>query len=452
MDFGNFYYLDESVSDTRKSIWDIILKSGAIDGLDIYTKSGMIKPTEDAVKNLLRSKSFLLYVRNPDEFRFEKANQFNKKLMGKDVKTKFYQKGRRPVVEVTKDNNTLTFGFKDNISGKVRAVDYENAIVQSWNNEPLSKEQISKQAKSIVNQLRKKIKSDVEASHTGSLRLSKEALSEFWREGVDKPNTTPKPDFNIDGEKYRISLKIGTAAQLCSSKIIGAEGSKLIINALNKSGVSGKVRDRIEEMISNRSERISGNREIMLSKGTRKDRERLTMEEVRQFHNELTDLLEEASNQTGSEFKKHFVFEAMSGEEKFRDVRGTANYMLAAPYDGSFINFKNVRKVNFDKIVPQIKLYVAFKSGKSGTFPWSVVRAEQPIFSDSVEYGSTLRYFEEKAEEIGIDHKTLNEGIIGEGLLDWFKKIFNIIKDAVKKGIDFVMKLFNIEPKIENLN
>jgi len=153
---------------------------------------------------------------------------------------------------------------------------------------------------------------------------------------------------------------------------------------------------------------------------------------------------------TGSDFKKQFVFEAMSGEEKFRDVRGKANFMLAAPYDGSFINFKNMRKVNLDKIVPQIKLYVSFKS--AGSLPWSVIRAEQPIFADSVEYGSTLRYFEEKAEEIGIDHKTLNEGIIGEGLLDWFKKIFNIIKDAIKKGIEYIMKLFAIEPEIENLN
>lgn len=462
MDFTKFYYIVEesAIQTSMKALWKSLFDAKLLNGYDIHIGSKPVKVIStstsveefmEEISTKLKSNVAELYITSPTIMRAEASKDFVQKIQkigGFEIKSTF--KKSRPVIYVTKDGVTLTLNFKNNIKNKIRAIDYENAIVEVWNGQKISKSQLQEPVEKIVEQLKGQIKQDLDAEHTGALKLDKNALSEFWQKGIKRPDTTPKPDLNIGDEEYKISLKIGFAAQLCSSKIIGGEGYKLIVNSLNKSGVNEKIKRDIEEMISKRDTNY------VLAKGSKKDYEKNTKSKIVEYHEQLTEMLNEASETPL--FKQSFIEEAMTGNVKFKDGRGKANYMLSAPYDGSSINFKKISQVDFMSIAKQVRLYVAFKSGASGSMPWSVVRAEQKFSKDeepvqqnnSYDYvGGTLKYFEEKADELGIEYKTLNEKFdIG----DWISRIFNIIKNAINKGIEFLLKLFGIKPEIENLD
>lgn len=461
MDFSKFYYFGEGklaeAKNKRKEIWKIIIDSNALEDLDIHFNNDVIEynpkkkfPMERLEQHLSKSNA-TLYVADEKKFRIPMSKEFMKKLKGKNLKLNYeLEEGRRPTVIACKDNICIKFIFKNNIKNTVRSVDYEDAIVQVWNGKKAVKSEIKEPAKNIVDLLKEKINKEVEAIHSGSKQLGKESLTPFWIEGNDKPDSTPKPDFRISNE-YRISLKIGTAAQLCSSKIIGAEGNKLILSSLEGTNVGKKLKNEIKSMVSKRFERPEGfDTEKRLARSM-SDIEEFGIKFFEEQHDVLTKMLNDASNKD-IQFKRNFIYEAMTGYKKFEIDEGKANFILSSPYDGSFINFKHVDKVNLDKLVKQARLYVSFKS--SGKSKSSNVRINVPIKDEKKTINNSrmfsLQYFEEKAEEFGIDHKLLNEGLKEVG--DWFKKVFNIIKETIKKGIKWVLDLFGIKGEIENLN
>jgi len=458
MRFDEFYFVAEGVAEKkaslRREIWQAIINANALEDLDVYFDNDIVEynPKRKFPMNRLNpqlgKKTFLLYVADKNKMRMEMAKQFVKRLKGKGLKVQQEMfEGRRPIVKVCKNDVCLKFTFKNNLKNTVKSVDYEDAIVQVWNGKRAKKPEVQSAAENIVNFLRKKVKVKGFAIYSGSKKLGKDALSSFWVDGNEKPDSTPKPDFMLD-RPFRISLKIGTGAQLCSSKIIGAEGNKLILSSLEGTKVNKSLQDEIRSMVSKRFERPKGfGTEKQLARSA-SDIEEYGIKYFKKKHDELTGLLNEAVNKD-IQFKRNFIFEAMTGNKKFEVDEGKANYILSAPYDGSFINFTDVNKVNLDALVRQAHLYVSFKS--SGKSKSSTVRINIPIEkqkNESVKF--SLQYFEEKAEELGIDHKTLNEGLKDVG--DWFKKVFNIIKEALKKGIEWVLSLFGIEGKVEKLN
>lgn len=313
-----------------------------------------------------------------------------------------------------------------------RAGDYEKAIVEVWNGEKLSKNELQKPAEEIVERLRKQISAKETAEHIGSKTLPSSALSDFWKIGTFQTDRTPKPDIRIGARN--ISLKVGKAAQLCSAKIVGGEGNRLIMSSLEGTNVAKEIRKEIEEMISLRSERKGKNKGVtFFHRGTKEDESKFTAEYFEEQHRKLTKLLNEECQ--GTDFKRNFIYEAMTGRKKFDDPNGVATYLLATLHDGTRINFKPMDKLDLNQIVQQSKLYVSFKT--SGPIHHSAIRITT---SQKESQEILLKYFEEKASAIGIDYKTLNEGVI-----DWLKKIANIIKEAFQKGLDFVFKLFGIE-------
>jgi len=315
--------------------------------------------------------------------------------------------------------------------GAIKASDYENAIVEAWNNQKVSKPLINKTAQQIVDKLKKEIPSNQKAEHIGSKQLPKESLSEYWKSGTFNTNRTPKPDFLIG--RYNISLKMGGRAQLCSSKIIGAEGNRLIMSSLEGTRVAQQIKDEIKEMISLRSERKGKRKGVtFLHRGTKEDEKLHDVKYYEEQHKKLTKLLNEGCQ--GTEFKRNFVYEAMTGNKKFDDIKGKANFILAATFDGSSINFKQIKSMDLDKVVAQSKLYVSFKTASG--LHYSAVR----VGTNNEQEEIILNYFEERANIIGIDCKTLNEGIT-----DWIHKVSNIIRKALEKGLEYIVKLFGIE-------
>ena len=452
MRFDDFYYFAEGKREeqklAREELWKIILNSKALKDVDIQFKDAYFdnnsKRNIEQIRPYLGRESLLLYVADEKKIRATVSKEVAKILKSKGLNVEYTFIKSRPVLIVSKDGVSLKFEFKENLKNKVKAVDYEYAIVQVWNNEPVKKLATLEPAENIVNQLKEKIKINVEANHSGSKQLGPATLTPFWVEGYDRPDRTPKPDFNFS-EKYRISLKIGTAALLCSSKIIGAEGNKLIISSLEGTKVDDEVKRKIESMVSKRFERPEGEDTEKVLARSASDIAEFGSEYFEEQHEILTKLLEDAAN-SDIQFKKNFIYEAMTGNKKFKIDEGKANWILSAPYDGSFINFKPVSRMNLNKLVKQCRLYVSFKS--SGKSKSSVVRGAVPIEKPKTESKRfTLEYFEMKADELGIDHRTLNEGIF-----DGVKKVFNIIKDALAKGLKWILGLFGIEGKVENLN
>lgn len=370
----------------------------------------------------------------------------------------------------------LRFEFKDSVERKVRASDYESGIVQIWNelngvqNENPIKEEVAEASKAIVVKLKNLLDTEANAVHTGSNRLGEESLSDFWKTNNDRPDSTPKPDFKI--EDRRISLKIGTAAQLCSSKIIGAEGNKLILSSLEGTNIGKQVEDKIRLMISLKKERdkksfigkflvrnqkkdIGPENPNAKITSDSKDEEKHDISYYEAYHKELTELLNKGAMKD-QQFKRNIVMEAMTGNKKFVLDDGKANYMLSAPYDGSFINFKKIKDINIDKVVEQANMYVSFKSSKNSMY--SALRVGTSIDNDEIDLDNqstkiqgkpiyemfSLEYFEAKAEEYGINHRMLNEGIF-----DRVKKVWNILVDAIKRGIAIFLGLFGIEVDFE---
>jgi len=316
------------------------------------------------------------------------------------------------------------------LGGKTRAADYEKAIVDTWKGDKVQKSELVKPAKRIVQQLQNIIPPQEKVKHVGSKPLPPSSLSTFWKIGTFNTDRTPKPDFIIG--KRNISLKMGSSAQLCSSKIVGGEGNRLIMSSLEGTNVDKKIRQEIEDMISLRSERKGKNKGVtFFHRGTKEDEAKHTVKYYEEQHKKLTKLLNEGCQ--GSDFKRNFIYEAMTGNKKFDDLNGRANYLLASTFDGERINFKPIKQIDIDKVVAQSNLYVSFKT--AGSLHYSAVRVGTRNESEEI-----LKYFQEKANEIGIDHRILNEGII-----DWVEKIANIIKEALKKGLSFVLKLLGIE-------
>lgn len=433
MEFSKFYYLsEEDKKDTRRNLWKKLFKIKAFTNLDFKFDKQIVKNVdENSIEKLLGYSTILLYSSDPKFLRLTLAKEFASKLKSNGIDYKFFVVGERPVVEIFENKvKVLRFEFKDNIMNKIRAVEFENAIVEIWNGQKVSRPLIKDAASNIVEQLRKKIKSNIKAEHIGSKQLPPDSLSSFWKTGSFFPDRTPKPDFII--ENHRISLKMGTNAQLCSSKIIGGEGNRLVMSSLQGTKVPQKIKDEIEEMISLRNKRPSGSRKTYLLRGN-KEESKFDIDYIREQHKKLTELLNDGCKDT--EFKRNFIFEAMTGTKKFVDEKGQANFMLAAPLDGSFINFKSVREINLNKLVEESKLYVSFKSNFG--IPYSVLRVGTPVHQESQ---ILLNYFEERANLVGINHKILNEGI-----KDWITKVVNILKELLKKGLDAIMKFFGIE-------
>lgn len=346
------------------------------------------------------------------------------------------------------------FEFKHHPGERVGGADYEPAIVNGWNEitrtkaprleaKPETKETGLKIAKYLKSNI---IKDNGPGIKIGSETLGVKALSDFWIANSEKPDSTPKTDFILSGRK--ISLKMGDSAQLASGKVIASDGSALVLNALDNSKVKPALKGKIVDMVSRRNRRISGDKKTYMAMKW-SDILEFGKEYFRGYHRELTDLLREVASKDPN-FAIALAYEAMIGEKKFNEEIGRADFLLAASEDGSIIKFHSKDDDAYiRKIASQIDINVNFKSSRGSAY--SALRiASRKLLGNSTEinFGEVLaEAFEIAAIDLGIDCKVLNEGI-----LDWVTKIFNIIKEALQKGIDKLLTLFGLSIESVQIN
>ena len=135
------------------------------------------------------------------------------------------------------------------------------------------------------------------------------------------------------------------------------------------------------------------------------------------------------------DFKKEFVFEAMTGKVKFNNNNGTATHFLVVNFDGS-AEFHQVKKSSdryVAKILPKVNPDVKFKSTsqkkvidgketKTGYYRfWSVV-------------GLGYKAAVTKTEELMHDVENGNLVYMSEGFMDKLRSIWSHVKEVVSKA------------------
>jgi len=141
------------------------------------------------------------------------------------------------------------------------------------------------------------------------------------------------------------------------------------------------------------------------------------------------------------EFKKEFVFEAMTGKVKFDGNEGTADWFLVVDFDGSaeYHEVKNSKAPYVTKILSKVKPDVKFKST-------AVTKTKKGIKSKTGYYRfwSTVGLVYSAAVKANNEaYDLVNSGeleYLSEGFFDAIKRAWNKFKTFVKNLIEKVQK------------
>jgi hypothetical protein len=324
--------------------------------------------------------------------------------------------------------------------------------------------------------------------NSGTNRMSKSApVSSNWRGG----NKTPKTDIIIASNK--ISLKKGSS-QIMSGG--GAESLSTFEAATNAMGVAftgelATLADQVQTGINNLLPSYVGTQKggldtqkyggtvyqdtrkkkgviatIKKSKGGKgygeidKDK---TLREADKLNRDMTGKF--AQLFTGSpQFKKEFVFEAMTGKVKFGGNEGTATHFLVVDFDGS-ASYHKVTQSSDDyvgTILSQVNPSVKFKST-------AVKKKIDGIDTKTGHYRfwSTVGLMYNAAAKTQNEvYDMMNSGeleYLSEGFFDFISKAWNKfksfvknliekVKNWIKKSVNNMMEYFQLQPNVRFRN
>jgi hypothetical protein len=327
-----------------------------------------------------------------------------------------------------------------------KATGLEKTIVDIWNGLTIDDPLLSKPGENVVTFLKDKQKiKEKSATHTGRKGSEPYPLTDDWKKwgGIDK---TPKTDLII-GEKYFISLKAGSSAQLMS----GSKGeSKATFNAaLNgidvtkyEKGLIDKIEKAFENFVSSSLSK-HGNVQQDIDAG-----DNPVIINGQKAHTEMKTLLQDFFN-SNEDFQNAFAREAMTGIAKFgHDSEATATHVLAVTDEGEKNALHNLQDVKYIKeVADRMKLVVRFKSTsqkiggeKTGKYRfWSVISLIQKNIKESFDIDESL-LTEGKVEEIWNNVKNFIKGVL------------NKIYEFIKKGLENLIEFLEINVEDEDIN
>ncbi|MBK02935.1 MAG: hypothetical protein CL464_10840 [Acidimicrobiaceae bacterium] len=428
-----------------------------------------------------------------------------KRKIGSGFKMEFNPKGTS--MTLTKQYGewdysiNLVAGLGSGVKGPSGA-QWESLITHQYNilnNEP----DIDKNAAKIANEfypvyhepalaLAKAFKKELSMTTTMTqFGASTGKLSALWKKHGGT-NATPKTDMYTSN--YNISLKKAGGSQYAS----GTAGETLSTfhAALEYMGADGKSKAKIKSImksIKDNFEKIQldmakgeladldagkavggnikkGSKIYRKGKGNKPDQAWSTKDQdefkkfkdTEQFHKTLNDRIKkDLSVEKEPEFRKWFLFEAMSGFKKFGGSRSTSSICVTFNPDDGTVSKINVTGNGGSKGLSgdtptlskelikksgEIKLYSAFKS--SGTRPYSVLRAHKEQTGDMLvdcTLDSLIRdqiMLDEDVKSLGLN---LTEEVIELDEIALLKSVYskmkNIGKDAKKWVSGFFKKL-----------
>lgn len=350
-------------------------------------------------------------------------------------------------------------------SVELSAKESEDVLVNLWNaaaaGKGIPKMYKDRNFDQLFKSLSKYAKNPVEVY--GKKKL---ALSPFWIEVTGKKVDTSKTD--VLGDKH-YSVKYGQAQLMSGAP---EEARATLMAAAKKSGLEEKSLKAAEKML-NVLKKYSGKTlgEDMTTGALKKLGDKNKIKEKvnkdaykiikagevlqKKFAEYLTNLFN--SSET---FHLEFIYEAMTGVQKFNDKTAIADTMLCIDKTATKIKIeavKNSQSPYVSKVASVTKLDVNYKTGsydlkgkKAGYSFFTALRLGTKDLSTAI-------------NEANVYLSKQPDGMLTEGVLDFFKgiwsrivKAYNYIKDIVIKamdyisqGIQYMLDLFNIEPEIQ---
>jgi len=362
-----------------------------------------------------------------------------------------YVKQLRPIQE-----NKINYVSKVQyiVEQKIKAEDYEAAIVIGWHENNGSKFNLS--SSGINPKVYKAVMSNPQALDAGKLMAqkiakhfgnagakaeqygrAKSSLTSFWK-GFGATDTTPKTDILI-GNK-RLSLKIGLAQLMSGGQSESLATFYAALNAtpeLKQDPQFVKVNQIFESFVKNTL--APSQLRPIIKKG---DNPIVNAAEIahKDCMRELGTLFQQSR-----EFKVAFAREAMSGYEKYGSgSNSAAEFMVVATSDGSRVSIHSIDDNAYcEKIADKMRLQARFKTSsrkikgvKTGEYNfWSVV-------------------------SLIVDAMAGEKESLDEGLLDVMKKkiknialkVINGVKNFIFKRVSNLFKFLGATPVISVKN
>ena len=285
-------------------------------------------------------------------------------------------------------------------------------------------------------------------------------LSKVWK-GTNK---TPKTDL-LSRKKDKISLKKAGGSQLMSAG--KEEAISTFEAAMSMYSISKEGKKQVNTMIDNIQENMNkmstagtiGELEKLRDSGNRlskDDKDRISeMEGLQDAAKDLDKRLEKTFQDI--DFKKHFCWEAATGETKFGKGSEAVSNLLVVFKDTGIIK-NSLRLDSPDKagviIAKQNKFYVSFKTGGAKSRPYLALRTKKPskkdfipesfadIVYDECSRGGMLMEDIRRLDEFQLFNKlaTKVKGV-SRGVVNQVKKIFDAIMQRLNQAFNYIKGL-----------
>ncbi len=262
-----------------------------------------------------------------------------------------------------------------------------------------------------------------------TLEVTKE-WSRFWDGAVPASTKTPKTDFMIG--KAKISLKSGDAAQLMSGGKNESVATFYAALEQTKGDMNAKMVKKLKEMFDGLAPSSVAAGDLKTVIASKKDE---VVNKANAAHKALMSELKGIfAENTG--FRDAFAYEAMSGQIKFGGNEGTCTHFLVTSFDGSNAALHSVKDKKYvSKIANQMKVSVRFKT----TSVKKKVGGKETKTGE-YRYWSVIGLIIDKMQE-DVDTMMANGELLTEGaIMDFFKRVWNRIKDLFMKAVEFVRK------------
>jgi len=367
-----------------------------------------------------------------------------------------------------KKTDILKLLLEIDVSGQ----DAETLGVELWNmslnNKTIPKEY--SKYESVFNELKKySTKYKVEIEQYSGQRI---ATTKFWEEETGKTKDEPKTDLiSKDRKKLRLSAKKGPA-QLMSG--VKAESKATVLAAARTVGLDAQIKTRLMKEIGKLADTTKTdklNTAELRKTDIKNIKSKVNIEAKKildsaikanaTLQKDLDDLFNKNKN-----FKKAFVYEAMTGREKFGvGSPAEANYVIAFSNDFNHVKFEDISNMSspiVSKISDKTKLSVSFKSTsrkkdgeKIGYNFFSTIRlgledlvAKQDKLKEALDNNVII--------EIDIMGK-IKEFLIYlqekfNGIIDYISKGYEKLKELMKEGLDAILQFlgFDIDVNYNN--
>ena len=311
---------------------------------------------------------------------------------------------------------------------------------------------------------------------TNRMSITAPKLSKKWQGG----NATPKTDIIINSKK--ISLKRGNSRIMSGGTLESVSTFHAALNAVPAKylGITELAKDietGINSLLPSTLGTEMGGINIQKYGGTvykNTSQKKGKLGDVKAGSFDKDKILKGADNlnknltkkfeqlfKASPDFKKEFVFEAMTGKVKFGGNEGTATHFLVCDFDGS-ASYHVVKK-STDKyvttILSQVNPDVTFKSGAQKMTIDGIKDQKTGYYRFYSVVGLAYKAAVKTQNEV---YDMMNSGeleYLSEGFFDFIKRAWNKFKDFVKNIIEKatkwvqqsarnMMEFFQLQPKV----